>query len=322
LSDHVRRVLGSRWLRGLVTAVLLGVVLTQFDFSKAGRTLADADWGWFVAAVALMAVGIVAAGIRWWLLLRAAAFSTSRRKAVRLFSLSVLLNSVLPTAVGGDAVRIWIVGRHSRRYVTATTSVLLDKVTAFASLFLVAGVALLADYSAVPSEVAMVFAWTTAVFAAGILAVAVALVASGRMRHRLPDRVRAAAGEVAVALRGWAHAQRLLLSVFALGVTYQVIAVGALVLLAESLGFSLAFSLAAVSAAVVVVAMLLPISIGGFGVREGGFVLLLGKAGIGATDATLLSLLSVLVLILASAVTLVPLAVRPSELREPSSADV
>jgi hypothetical protein len=45
---------------------------------------------------------------------------------------------------------------------------------------------------------------------------------------------------------------------------------------------------------------LIPISIGGFGVREGSYVVLLGGASIGPTDATLISLLSVATLFLAS----------------------
>jgi hypothetical protein len=45
---------------------------------------------------------------------------------------------------------------------------------------------------------------------------------------------------------------------------------------------------------------LIPISIGGFGVREGSYVVLLGGASIGATDATLISILSVAALFLAS----------------------
>jgi hypothetical protein len=39
----------------------------------------------------------------------------------------------------------------------------------------------------------------------------------------------------------------------------------------------------------------------GLGIREGGFVLLLGEAGISAADATLVSLLSAAAVLLASA---------------------
>ncbi len=44
----------------------------------------------------------------------------------------------------------------------------------------------------------------------------------------------------------------------------------------------------------------MPISIGGFGVREGSYVVLLGGASISATDATLISVLSIAALFVAS----------------------
>jgi len=71
-------------------------------------------------------------------------------------------------------------------------------------------------------------------------------------------------------------------------------------MLARAIGVHLPFATAAVTLALVTVVTLIPISIGGFGVREGTYVVLLGAASVGATDATLISLLSVAVLFLAS----------------------
>jgi hypothetical protein len=45
---------------------------------------------------------------------------------------------------------------------------------------------------------------------------------------------------------------------------------------------------------------LMPISIAGFGVREGGMVLVLGAAGVSATDATVISLTGVVAVMLAT----------------------
>ena len=73
-----------------------------------------------------------------------------------------------------------------------------------------------------------------------------------------------------------------------------------LVLVAKTLGVELGFALAAVSAAIVLVATLVPVSVGGLGIREGGFVILLGQAGIDAADAALLSLLSAITVLLTS----------------------
>jgi hypothetical protein len=44
--------------------------------------------------------------------------------------------------------------------------------------------------------------------------------------------------------------------------------------------------------ALVLLITMIPLSIAGFGLREGGWVLVLGAAGVSATDATLLSLLT------------------------------
>jgi hypothetical protein len=55
-----------------------------------------------------------------------------------------------------------------------------------------------------------------------------------------------------------------------------------------------------VALALVTLAMLIPISIGGFGVREGSYVVVLAGGGIGHTDAVLISLLSVVALFVAT----------------------
>jgi glycosyltransferase 2 family protein len=319
VTRWLSQLVSSVWFRGLVTVALLGLVLAQVDFSAAASTLAEAQWDWFAAAVALMAAGIVVGGARWYLLLRAAAVNVPRSTAIRAFSLAFFFNTVLPTSVGGDAVRAWIVGRPTGQVVTAATTVVLDKITALVCLFVVAGTALLLDSPSVPSSVAASFFWTAVLFVGALAVVAAAAAGSARLAHRLPEGVRTAAGQVWSALHGWMRSPRLVLWVFALGIVYQLMGVGVLVLLAEAIGFDLPFSLAAVTAAVVLLAMLLPISIGGFGVREAGFVVLLGEAGIGTTDATLLSLLSALVILLASVAVLAPLAVRPGLWQTPGA---
>jgi uncharacterized membrane protein YbhN (UPF0104 family) len=102
-------------------------------------------------------------------------------------------------------------------------------------------------------------------------------------------------------LKTWGRSPRTIVLVLVLGFAYQVLTVLVLTMVGRTVGVELSFALAAVSTAIVLVAMLVPISIGGLGVREGGYVLLLGKAGIDAADATSLSLLSVVAIILAGA---------------------
>ena len=71
-------------------------------------------------------------------------------------------------------------------------------------------------------------------------------------------------------------------------------------LLARAIELDVSYTLLAVVMPLVLVATLVPISIAGFGVREGGYVALLAEAGISAGDATLFSLLNVAALAIAT----------------------
>jgi hypothetical protein len=62
-------------------------------------------------------------------------------------------------------------------------------------------------------------------------------------------------------------------------------------LVARSIGLRIPFSVLATTLPLVFIISALPISIGGLGVREASYVALLGRAGVTATDAALLSVL-------------------------------
>ena len=86
----------------------------------------------------------------------------------------------------------------------------------------------------------------------------------------------------------------------AIGLGFQGLVVLAAWLIARSFELDLAFSTLAVMLAPVLIVSVLPISIGGFGVREGSYVVLLSYAGISSTDAALLSLLTAAAFAIAS----------------------
>jgi glycosyltransferase 2 family protein len=300
MSDAFRR-RGALALRVLVSAGLLVVVLVYADVGDVVNAVRDGHWGWFVAALAVMGVAVVVGALRWWLLLEGAGIHVPALDAVRPFAMSLLLNLVLPTAVAGDVVRAWVIGKDRGRLLGAAAATLVDKATALTCLFLVGWAAYAVDRNAVPESVIVVFAWVTAGLVAAFLVAALAAAGVRPVLHRLPDRFVTRIRESWRMLKLWAGSGKLVVSLVGLGLAYQVLAVIALVLVGETLGVELPFALAAICGAIVVVATLIPVSIGGIGIREGGFVLLLGEAGVGAADATLISLLGAAVVLFASA---------------------
>jgi glycosyltransferase 2 family protein len=302
----------------LVSALLLGVVLVYANVDQVVSALRDGDWSWFAAAVALMGLVAVVGGIRWQLLLREAEVEVSSVRAVRAVGASLFLNNVLPTSFGGDAARAWLVGRESGRMLRSAAATVVDKATLLGCLFVLAWLALAVD-SDVPGSLVRVLTWVTIGLA--VAAVVAALTAAGvrPVVRRLPERLAAMIFEAWFTVRLWVRSGRLIASVFALGVLYQALAVLALVCVGKTVSVDLSFALAAVVAAVVVVAMLIPVSIGGLGVREGGFVLLLGEAGVDSADATVVSLLSAATILISSAAVVGITAAYDLRLREPKA---
>ena len=318
MPDAVRR-RGRLALRVLVSALLLGVVLAYADVDEVADALRDGDWSWFAAGVALMGLVAVVGGIRWQLLLRDAEVEVSSVRAVRAVGASLFLNNVLPTSFGGDAARAWLVGRESGRLLRSAAATVVDKATVLGCLFLLAWLALALDSAEVPSALVGVLIWVTIGLAAGVVVAALTAAGVRPIVRRLPERLAAMIRETWATLRVWARSGRLMGWLLALGLLYQGLAVLALVCVAKTIGVDLSFALAAVTAAIVVVVLLIPVSIGGLGVREGGFVLLLGEAGIGGADATVISLLSAAAILLSSAAVVGLTAAYDLRMREPKA---
>jgi glycosyltransferase 2 family protein len=300
VPDAVRR-RGGLALRVLVSALLLGLVLAYADVGNVVDALRDGDWSWFVAAVVLMSLVAVVGGIRWQLLLRDAEVDVSSVRAVRAVAASLFLNNVLPTSFGGDATRAWLVGRESGRLLRATAATVVDKATSLGCLFLLAWLAVAVDRGEVPGSLVRVLFWVTIGLGAATLLAALTAAGVRPVVRHLPHRLAEMLRETWVTLRIWARSGRLAGWLLVLGLVYQALAVLALVAVGKTVAVDLSFALAAVTAAIVVVAMLVPVSIGGLGVREGGFVLLLGEAGISGADATVVSLLSAATILISSA---------------------
>jgi uncharacterized protein (TIRG00374 family) len=298
--DGVRR-RGALALRVLVSAALVGVVLAYADVGNVVDAVRDGDWGWFLIALAVMGVAVVLGALRWWLLLEGAQIHVPPWASLRPFATSLVLNNVLPTAVAGDVVRTWVVGKGRGRLTAAAAATIVDKLTALICLFGLAWAASALDRDAVPDSLIIVFGWVTLGLVAALAVAGLAAAGVRPVLHRFPQTFATMARESWRTLRTWAGSAKLLVSLVGFGLAYQVLAVIALILVAKTVGVELSLALAAVSASIVLVATLIPVSVGGLGIREGGFVLLLAQAGIDAAEATLVSLLSAAAIVLSGA---------------------
>jgi uncharacterized protein (TIRG00374 family) len=309
----VRRAAGSLLFRAVASLVLLGIISLEVDWRTAGERVAEGQWPWCAAAVCLILSAYVVGALRWHALLRGADVEQTFGATLRAYMLGMFANNFLPTGFGGDATRALIAGRSGSRLVRVATSVLTDRITSIACLVLLAWVALAADARAVPGQVAAALLTVTV---AGALATGVALVLlwrGGRFARRLPASVVSRAADARATLAMYAQQRSLLAWTVVLGLVFQALTVAATSVLARGLGLDLPFALVAAVVPLVLLATVLPISLAGFGVREGSYVILLATAGVSTTDATVLSLMLAATVAVASAAGALPIMLRGSQ---------
>jgi glycosyltransferase 2 family protein len=301
IATRLRRIVGSVWFRLLVTILLLGVVATLVDWSAAADHLDEGSWVLFATAVTMLFVSQVIAGLRWRLLLRGAGLERPLPATIRAYLVGTFANNFLPTSFGGDFARAWLLAKPGPPLVRALLSVVVDRFMAFWCLVAIAWIALAVDPDAVPTSLALaLLGVTVAGLAASALLLRTAMHGGDWLARRLPERVLGWARETRETLHLYRRGPRVLVLATLLGLAFQALAVFTLWVIAKSIDIEVPVALLAVVAPLGLVITLIPISIAGFGVREGGMVLLLGEAGYSATEATLLTLVGLAALVVSS----------------------
>ena len=274
----------------LVTAFGIAYLAWKIDLSRALDILASADPWYFLAAVALVTVTLWPMAWRWQWLLRAKGVDDSIGWLTRAYFVSYAAGQVLPTSVGGDAVRIFeTMRRHPGKGGPAAASVLLERALGGAATLALAAVGFLlaiGEYD-VGAYVWLELIFVIATVLAGILLFsprAGRLLAKGRPLLA-PFKLDRIVGELWSALHSYRHNAKLLVAVFVLTLGVQALRVLAIWCSAEAVGIDLSPRVYYVMGPLLFLVMLVPFTINGLAVREAFFVSFLGNLGVGADEA-------------------------------------
>jgi glycosyltransferase 2 family protein len=275
--------------RILASAALLGILFAVTDFRKIAGTLAGARPLWLSIGLLLIGVSVLVSAFKWRLILEAQGLKLGFWDLSGDFASGLFFNNFLPSSIGGDGVRILLVGKRSGRSGEAASSVVIDRLLAGTALGAVGLVASLFARHSV---------WWISISLAGIAIVSVILVfvaAIGRVPRFLANKEGKAAeffrgfivaGE---ALRGRSGA---LAASFGVSVLFQLSVAAVIAASMAALGLPLppAVDIVFVSATASFLAMV-PLGINGYGLREAAYVFLLTPYGVPASSAVAVSVL-------------------------------
>lgn len=276
-------------LKGAVSAILIWLLLRNTNTDAVVAQLFDVGWRAFVLSTLLLAGLALPATLRWQAVLAALGRRIAFGHGLRVVMVGLFFNQVLPSNIGGDAVRIWQIRRDGVDLRTAINSVVIDRLMALGILFLIIVVSLPALFAIVPGPVARA---GLVILACGGL-VGYALFA---FLDKLPDfffrwRATKAIAALSADFRTVISSPRFGSAALALSLVIQLASALSVFVLAASLQYKISLLDCVILMPPVILATAIPISIAGWGVREGAMVVAFGYAGLSAHDALALSVL-------------------------------
>lgn len=288
-------------LKLVLTAACLIWAFSQMTFDGTVFTRPGAiDYRWLAAGVALAGVSISAHALRWWFFLRGQSLPVKLGRAIELTLIDSLFSLASVSGLGGDAARIVLLGRDlpGRKLVIALT-VMADHLAGLVSISLLFFLITLSRYgelveTSVLGENVILFAWFY--LGGGLLMVALIFIcASPPVHRRIHGNDRFARFPVMrqvpelydIYRKNWRFAVAGLAASFLMLAAYFSTYYCGM----RAIGGTASYG-AVISAMPVIDSISgLPVSIGGVGVREKLFQILMGDiAGVPAATAVAASL--------------------------------
>jgi hypothetical protein len=280
------RVLGTL----LLTAAAVVYLAWKIDLGTTVDVLAETDLAWFAIAVLIMILTVPVNAARWGWLLRAHAIEEQLSWLTRAYFVAYAAGQVLPTSLGGDAVRVVDTARrHPGRAAVVTGTVALERGLGGAATVLLGAIGFLLSVGRYDVSA---YLWLEGVFVFGtVLLMFVFFARSARtlLRRVQPLIARARlAGPLRAFYEGihsYRGRPRLLGTVFGVTLAVQAVRVLAIWASAQAVGVDLSVRVYYVMGPLLFLVMLVPFTLNGLAVREAFFVSFLGSLDVAADQA-------------------------------------
>ncbi|MFH0299615.1 lysylphosphatidylglycerol synthase transmembrane domain-containing protein [Bradyrhizobium sp. 31Argb] len=285
----MRRILLST-IKILISAALLYLSLRKVNLYDLAARIRVESLGWIALAIAVTFLQIFLGVLRWREISAECGAPLETRQAMRFNVIGTFFNQTLPSSIGGDAVRLWLVARSGAGWRAATYSIFVDRAIGLIALAVLIVASLPWSYRLIndpQGRSALLVIDFAALAAGGGFLLLGALKWPWLKRWWGTHHIHACA----------VIANKVLFSrdrgpkVAVLSLLVHVLAVVIVWCVAQSISAPLLFSQIFQLVPPVMLITMLPISIAGWGVREASMGLAFGYAGLAANEGVNVSLL-------------------------------
>jgi hypothetical protein len=292
----IGRLTRSLWVRLAITIAVLAYLASKVDLADAVSTILQLSP---IAAITVLALLAVDRGLmiwRWVILLRATGHTVLLKSAVWIYLVSSFIGSFLPAGVGGDVARAYTLTQRTSQGHDAVASVAVDRILGMLSILLVglAGVAVSGQQTGAGMKQAVLIGAV-----AGVIGTVAFLSADQWVRRIIPPQWHATgAGRIVLGLGDAVSRYRghrgALASVLALSIGVQVLRILQAYVLGRGIGIDVPLAYYFLFMPPGLIALMLPVSVSGFGAPQVLMVWMLEPVGVPRARAFALSTLIVL----------------------------
>jgi glycosyltransferase 2 family protein len=253
----------------LLTGLALAYLLWKIDLGETVDTLLDASPWWFALSAGIMIGTALPMAWRWQWLMRAQGMDDTFWWLTRAYFVSYTASQVLPTSIGGDAMRVYETSRrHGGRTADVTAIILLERGLGGAGTVLLGAIGFAL---AIGTYDVNAYLWLEGAFVLGTLL----------RRFRVERPLRAFYAGV----HHFRGHPRLLIGVFFFTTSIQAVRVLSIWAAGKAVGIDLGPRIYYVMGPLFFLVLLVPFTLNGIAIREAFFVSFLGSVGVPADQA-------------------------------------
>lgn len=289
-------------LRVVLSIGLLVYLFRQVDKKALLEIIKNANKTFLLLAFFVSLTAYIIGIHRWEMLLRGAGIHLSLKRIIMSFAGGVFFSLFLPSTIGGDLVRSVDLAVHTQKPHEVVATVLMDRLSGYVGLVLIALSAVLIGWHLVQDTAVL---WSVAIITA-VLVILLVILFNRFLYSKINQFLRSpGAGKIREALKTlhheihiFRHRKVIIFNNIILSIIIQAIPPMAFYITALSLGVKVNIVYFFVFLPIISAITLLPISIGGLGVRENMAVMFFAKAGMSHNSALALSLVNSLFILI------------------------
>ena len=291
---------GRKWIgvliRLLITAFIFFLIFKNIDFAAVSKTITGLDITLLIVGILFQLASTTVAALRWYRVSQLLGLGQKSIFYLRSYFKGFFFNQGLPTSIGGDAIRVLDIAKLGKRKRDAFRSVFIDRLLGLTGLLLVNLFANILNPNLLPEGVFWLINLIVGAGISGFVVLNLLHKFSFLDRWRITTFVAKISHElhsIFTSLQEW-------LIQGGMAICIHLLSMIAIFFIGHSVGLEYNLLTFLIIVPPVILLTLIPISLAGWGVREGAMIGLFGLIGADKTLVLSMSLLYGLVLVIAS----------------------